>query len=38
VSIDFSDAVAGKYNRLVLFPGWGVANAGTFYVDDIKQK
>lgn len=38
VSIDFSDAAAGKYNRLVLFPGWGVANAGTFYVDDIKQK
>ena len=38
VSIDFSDAVAGKYGRLVLFPGWSVANAGTFYVDDIKQK
>ena len=38
VSIDFSDAAAGKYNRLVLFPGWSVANAGTFYVDDIKQK
>jgi intracellular sulfur oxidation DsrE/DsrF family protein len=38
VSIDFSDAAAGKFNRLVLFPGWGVANAGTFYVDDIKQK
>jgi len=38
VSIDFSDAAAGKYNRLVLFPGWNVANAGTFYVDDIKQK
>jgi hypothetical protein len=38
VSIDFSDAAAGKFNRLVLFPGWSVANAGTFYVDDIKQK
>ncbi len=38
VSIDFSDATANTFNRLVLFPGWGVANAGTFYVDDIEQK
>lgn len=38
VSIDFSDAAASKYDRLVLFPGWSVANAGTFYLDDIKQK
>ena len=25
------------YNRLVIFPGWGVSNAGTFYVDNIQQ-
>jgi PKD repeat protein len=37
VSIDFSDAAAGKFARVVLFPGWDVANAGTFYLDDIKQ-
>ena len=38
VSIDFSDAAAGKYNRMAMFPGWDVANAGTYYLDDIKQK
>ncbi|MFZ9971440.1 MAG: carbohydrate-binding protein, partial [Bacteroidia bacterium] len=38
VSIDFSDATAGVFDRLVLFPGWDVANAGTFYLDDIAQK
>ena len=27
-----------SFDRLVIFPGWGVANAGTFYVDDIKQE
>jgi PKD repeat protein len=37
VSIDFSDADPTKFNRLVLFPGWDVANAGTYYIDDIKQ-
>jgi len=26
------------YDRLVIFPGWNVANAGTFYIDDIKQQ
>lgn len=25
------------FDRLVLFPGWDVANAGTFYIDDIIQ-
>ncbi len=25
------------YDRLVIFPGWNVASAGTFYVDDIVQ-
>jgi hypothetical protein len=38
VTIDFSDAGSTVFNRLVLFPGWDVANAGTFYLDDIKQK
>jgi hypothetical protein len=38
VSIDFSDATAGVFDRLVLFPGWDVADAGTFYLDDIAQK
>ena len=26
------------YDRLVIFPGWNVPNAGTFYVDNIKQE
>jgi PKD repeat protein len=25
------------YDRVVIFPGWNVSNAGTFYVDNIKQ-
>ena len=37
VSIDFTGE-SGKYDRLVLFPGWSVATAGTFYIDDIVQK
>ncbi|EMR00683.1 PKD domain-containing protein [Cesiribacter andamanensis] len=36
VSFDFSSAPAGRYARLVVFPGWSVANAGTFYFDDIR--
>jgi PKD repeat protein len=27
-----------SFDRLVMFPGWNVANAGTFYLDDIKQE
>ena len=38
VSVDFSEAAAGTYARIVLFPGWDVANAGTFYIDDVTQK
>jgi PKD repeat protein len=26
-----------NFDRVVLFPGWNVANAGTFYIDDIIQ-
>lgn len=29
---------AADFDRLVIFPGWNVANAGTFYIDDIKQQ
>ncbi|MFT7229903.1 MAG: PKD repeat protein [Bacteroidia bacterium] len=38
ISVDFSDIDASKFDRLVLFPGWNVSNAGTFYLDDISQK
>jgi PKD repeat protein len=38
VAVGFSTAAVDSYDRLVLFPGWDVANAGTFYLDDIKQK
>ena len=32
---DFSDLGSTPYDRLVIFPGWNVANTETFYVDDI---
>ncbi len=38
VTVDFSGEAADTYDRLVLFPGWDVANAGTFYLDDIVQE
>ena len=38
ISIDFSEAATGTYDKIALFPGWNVENAGTFYVDDIIQK
>lgn len=38
VSADFAGAAANTFDRVVLFPGWNVANAGTFYLDDIEQK
>lgn len=38
VVCDFSGEAADTYDRLVLFPGWDVANAGTFYLDDIAQE
>ena len=38
VKIDFTGEPSGTYDRLVFFPGWGVASAGTFYLDDIKQQ
>lgn len=37
LTFDLSGA-ANTYDRLVLFPGWNVANAGTFYIDDIDQE
>lgn len=30
-------AASGTFDKLALFPGWDVANAGTFYLDDVKQ-
>jgi PKD repeat protein len=38
ISVDFTDAGATNFDRLVLFPGWDVSNAGIFYIDDIDQK
>ena len=38
ISVDFSGANSGVYDRLVLFPGWNISNAGTFYLDDIVQQ
>ena len=40
ISVDIAGAggISGLYDRLVLFPGWGVPNAGTFYMDDIVQQ
>jgi len=38
VVIDFAGSASGVYDRLVLFPGWNVANAGTFYMDDMRQQ
>lgn len=42
ISIDFSEAGATNFDRLVLFPGWKesteMATSGTFYIDDIEQK
>jgi len=35
---DFSDLGSTPYDRLVIFPGWNVANTETFYVDDIIQE
>jgi PKD repeat protein len=37
ITFDFS-GTAADFDRLVMFPGWNVANAGTFYVDDIVQE
>lgn len=38
ITVDFAGSSSGVYDRLVLFPGWNVANAGTFYIDDIEQQ
>ncbi len=37
VKVGFSTAATGLYDRLVLFPGWDVSDAGTYLLDDIKQ-
>ena len=38
VSVGFSGASSGTYDKIALFPGWDVANAGTFYLDNLKQE
>lgn len=38
VSIDFAGSESGLYDRLVIFPGWDVPSAGTFYFDDLEQQ
>lgn len=38
LTFDLSASGATAFDRVVIFPGWNVANAGTFYVDDIKQE
>jgi PKD repeat protein len=38
ISIDFSEAATGTYNRFAIFPGWNIANSGTFLIDDISLK
>lgn len=37
LSVDFSSAANNVYDRIELYPGWDIANAGTYYFDDIKQ-
>ena len=40
IMVDFgaAGAASGVYDRFVMFPGYGVPNAGTFYVDDVIQQ
>jgi len=37
LTFDFSGAAA-DFDRLVIFPGWGITSPDIFYVDDIKQE
>lgn len=36
LTFDVSGAVGKGYERIVIFPGWNVPSAGTFYVDNIQ--
>lgn len=38
IQVPFGVNESNLYDRIVLFPGWGVPNAGTYYIDDIEQK
>jgi len=38
ISVDFSGSTNGVFDKFVLFPGWNVPNAGTFYIDDVEQQ
>ncbi len=37
ISIDFSAATSGVYDKLVLFPGWNTTSSDVYYIDDIQQ-
>jgi PKD repeat protein len=37
LSVDFTGEPVA-YDRLVMFPGWGVGDAETFYLDDLDQQ
>lgn len=37
LTFDFTGAAA-DFDRLVIFPGWGISTADIFYIDDIKQE
>jgi PKD repeat protein len=37
LSVDFTGELVA-YDRLVMFPGWGVGDAETFYLDDLDQQ
>lgn len=37
LSFDFNGSAA-DFDRLVIFPGWGITTPDVFYIDDIKQE
>ncbi|UII23861.1 PKD domain-containing protein [Fulvivirga ligni] len=36
LSFDVSAVTSDQYSKIVIFPGWNVSNAGTFYFDDMQ--
>lgn len=38
IEADFSAASSGTYDKLVLFPGFGLVSTNTYLIDDIEQK
>ncbi len=37
VEVGFSTSPSNTYDKLVLFPGWGVVSSKTYQIDDIRQ-